>query len=150
MNWSSQESAPLCRWKTDCLAFFMIQLYTKEEESVSLFPRATSQVACLNPTKGWIGHLATAARVKYPAAWQRCKFDTPLLAAGPLIWIGAPKNGAEKRFRRWALFIICFLYYHNCCRLLNTCPPFNLEKSSRKTKQRRWAFRPAFWLDWVT
>ena len=42
---------------------------------------------------------------------QRCKFDTPLPAAGPLIWIGAPKNGAEKRFRRWALFIICFLYY---------------------------------------
>ena len=50
-----------------------------------LFPRATSQVACLNPTKGWIGHLATAARVKYPAALQRCKFDTPLLAAGSLI-----------------------------------------------------------------
>jgi len=47
--------------------------------------RATSQVACLNPTKGWIGHLVTAARVKYPAALQRCKFDTPLLAAGSLI-----------------------------------------------------------------
>ena len=30
-----------------------------------LFPRATSQVACLNPTKGWIGHLAAAARVKF-------------------------------------------------------------------------------------
>jgi len=29
--------------------------------------------------------LATAARVKYPAALQRCKFDTPLLAAGSLI-----------------------------------------------------------------
>ncbi len=27
----------------------------------------------------------TAARVKYPAALQRCKFDTPLLAAGYLI-----------------------------------------------------------------
>ncbi len=27
----------------------------------------------------------TAARVKYPAALQRCKFDTPLLAAGSLI-----------------------------------------------------------------
>ena len=26
--------------------------------------------------------MATAARVKYPAAWQRCKFDTPLLEAG--------------------------------------------------------------------
>ncbi len=55
------------------------------EKLANLFPRATSQVACLNPTKGWIGHLATAARVKYPAALQRCKFDTPLLAAGPLI-----------------------------------------------------------------
>ena len=31
------------------------------------------------------GYLATAARVKYPAALQRCKFDTPLLAAGSLI-----------------------------------------------------------------
>ena len=29
--------------------------------------------------------MATAARVKYPAALQRCKFDTPLLAAGSLI-----------------------------------------------------------------
>ena len=27
-------------------------------------------------------HLATAARVKSPAALQRCKFDAPLLAAG--------------------------------------------------------------------
>ena len=43
-------------------------------------------MACLNPTKGWIGHLATAARVKYPAALQRCKFDTPLLVAGSLIY----------------------------------------------------------------
>ena len=43
-----------------------------------LFPRATSQVAACR-------HLATAARVKYPAALQRCKFDTPLLAAGSLI-----------------------------------------------------------------
>ena len=44
----------------------------------NLFPRATSQVAACR-------HLATAARVKYPAALQRCKFDTPLLAAGSLI-----------------------------------------------------------------
>ncbi|NBI72066.1 hypothetical protein D3Z50_13535 [Clostridiaceae bacterium] len=29
-------------------------------------------------------HLATAARVKYPTALQRCKFDAPLLAAGLL------------------------------------------------------------------
>ncbi len=29
-------------------------------------------------------HLATAARVKYPAALQRYKFDAPLLAAGSL------------------------------------------------------------------
>jgi len=43
-----------------------------------LFPRATSQVAACR-------HMATAARVKYPAALQRCKFDTPLLAAGSLI-----------------------------------------------------------------
>ena len=40
--------------------------------------------------------MATAARVKYPAALQRCKFDTPLLAAGALIgvrrnrWAGPP------------------------------------------------------------
>ena len=34
--------------------------------------------ACLH------AHLATAARVKYPAALQRCKFDAPLLAAGLL------------------------------------------------------------------
>ncbi|ERI65187.1 hypothetical protein HMPREF1548_06876 [Clostridium sp. KLE 1755] len=34
------------------------------------------------------GYLATAARVKYPAALQRCKFDTPLLAAGSLISAG--------------------------------------------------------------
>ncbi|ERI70879.1 hypothetical protein HMPREF1548_01883 [Clostridium sp. KLE 1755] len=33
------------------------------------------------------GYLATAARVKYPAALQRCKFDTPLLAAGSLIGV---------------------------------------------------------------
>ena len=31
------------------------------------------------------GYLATAARVKYPAALQRYKLDTPLLAAGSLI-----------------------------------------------------------------
>ncbi len=46
--------------------------------STLLFPRATSQVACLHV------HLATAARVKYPVALQRCKFDAPLLAAGVL------------------------------------------------------------------
>ncbi len=31
------------------------------------------------------GYLTNAARVKYPAALQRCKLDTPLLAAGSLI-----------------------------------------------------------------
>ena len=46
---------------------------------LTLFPRATSQVAACR-------HLATAARVKYPAALQHCKFDTPLLAAGSLIF----------------------------------------------------------------
>ncbi len=29
--------------------------------------------------------MTNAARVKYPAALQRCKIDTPLLAAGYLI-----------------------------------------------------------------
>ncbi len=37
--------------------------------------------ACLH------AHLATAARVKYPAALQRYKFDAPLLAAGYLTLI---------------------------------------------------------------
>jgi len=32
-------------------------------------------------------HLVTAARVKYHAALLRCRFDTPLLAAGSLIII---------------------------------------------------------------
>ena len=37
-----------------------------------------SQVPCLHE------HLANAARVKYPAALQRCKFDALLLAVGYL------------------------------------------------------------------
>ncbi|ERI67502.1 hypothetical protein HMPREF1548_04743 [Clostridium sp. KLE 1755] len=41
------------------------------------------------------GYLATAARVKYPAALQRCKFDTPLLAAGSLI-CSIKMEGSEK------------------------------------------------------
>ena len=32
-------------------------------------------------------HLATAARVTYPAALQRILFDAPLLAAGLLTWL---------------------------------------------------------------
>ena len=40
--------------------------------------------ACLH------AHLATAARVKYPDALQRCKFDAPLLAAGVLTVRGLP------------------------------------------------------------
>lgn len=28
------------------------------------------------------GHLANAARLKYPTALRHCKFDIPLLAAG--------------------------------------------------------------------
>ena len=47
-------------------------------KALFLFPRATGQVVAFR-------HLATAARVKYPAALQRCKFDTPLLAARFLI-----------------------------------------------------------------
>ncbi len=52
--------------------------YEEVSRQMNLFPRATSQVAACR-------HLATAARVKDPAALQRCKFDTPLLAAGSLI-----------------------------------------------------------------
>ncbi len=47
--------------------------YKKIEERVHflpLFPRATSQATACS-------HLATAARVKYPAALLRCKFDAP-------------------------------------------------------------------------
>jgi len=47
----------------------------------ALFPRATSQVAACR-------HLATAARVKYPAALQRCKFDTPSACCGVFDHIG--------------------------------------------------------------
>ena len=39
-------------------------------------------------------HLATAARVKYPAALQRCKFDVPLLAAG---FLTAAMRDMEKK-----------------------------------------------------
>ena len=46
--------------------------------------------ACLH------AHLATAARVKYPAALQRYKFDAPLLAAGSLTHFTKPKRGAER------------------------------------------------------
>ena len=68
-------------------------------ECIFLFPRATSQVAACR-------HLATAARVKYPAALQRCKFDTPLLAAGSLI----DKNTflLEKEFQQLHNFMIEF------------------------------------------
>ncbi len=78
-----------------------------------LFPRATSQVAACR-------HLATAARVKYPAALQRCKFDTPLLAAGSLICKGlfSLKKGSPRKIfsgRQEYLLIIlsCFkLHFH--------------------------------------
>ncbi len=59
---------------------------------------------CISTCSFFIPASKTAARVKYPAALQRCKFDAPLLAVGSLIWIGAPKNVAEKRFRRQAPF----------------------------------------------
>ena len=41
-----------------------------------LFPRAMSQVPCLHE------HLTNAARVKDPAALQRCKLDTRCLQRG--------------------------------------------------------------------
>ncbi len=46
--------------------------------AVFYFREQRAKRACLH------AHLATAARVKYPAALQRCKFDVPLLAAGYL------------------------------------------------------------------
>ena len=46
------------------------------------------------------GYLATAARVKCPAALQRCKFDGPLLTAGALIIsAGGGLNGEFKEKR---------------------------------------------------
>ena len=60
-------------WNYDAFCYSV-----RKKRVLVLFPRATSQVAACR-------HLATAARVKYPAALQRCKFDTPLLAAGYLI-----------------------------------------------------------------
>ena len=56
-----------------CINCFNIWLY------MDLFPRATSQVAML----AWI--FGDCREGQIPAALQRCKFDTPLLAAGYLI-----------------------------------------------------------------
>ena len=90
------EVSTINRWKHWFFSshiFFEESLRTLQEQSSTvlhlsfpLFPRATSQVAACR-------HLATAARVKYPAALQRCKFDTPLLAAGSLI---PPELSARK------------------------------------------------------
>ena len=62
-----------------------------EELDVYLFPRAMSQVnaidfgPCLHGPKRSVDQI--------PCYLQRCKFDTPLFAAGSLIWRDAP---AEK------------------------------------------------------
>ena len=45
------------------------------------------------------GYLATAARVKYPAALQRYKLDTPLLAAGSLIQLEVPQEKKEQFYQ---------------------------------------------------
>ena len=42
----------------------------------------------------WVAHLATIARVIYPAAWQRYKFDAPLLAAGLLNYVREKKKNS--------------------------------------------------------
>ena len=53
--------------------------------AVFYFREQRAKRACLH------AHLATAARVKYPVALQRCKFDALLLAAGSLtLWY--PEN----------------------------------------------------------
>ena len=64
----------------------MVLLYRTEESFVNrhslaipLFPRATSQVAML----AWI--FGDCREGQIPRCLQRCKFDTPLLAAGSLI-----------------------------------------------------------------
>ncbi len=54
-------------------------IFRGNNDDICLFLRAMSQVPCLHE------HLANAARVKDPTALQRCKLDTPLLAAGSLI-----------------------------------------------------------------
>ena len=51
-----------------------------------VIPRAMSQVPCLHE------HLENVARVKYPAVLQRCRLDTPLLAAGYLIELKISRN----------------------------------------------------------
>ena len=76
------------------------------QERMALFPRATSQVAACR-------HLATAARVKYPAALQRCKFDTPLLAAGSLIH-GERKTDFSGWLPLFFLSVIQAVYRHGC------------------------------------
>lgn len=42
----------------------------------------------------WAAHLVTIARATYPAAWQRCKFDVLLLAAGLLNYVREKKKNS--------------------------------------------------------
>ena len=58
-----------------------LNIHTDNEEECEeiLFPRATSQVAML----AWI--FGDCREGQIPRCLQRCKFDTPLLAAGSLI-----------------------------------------------------------------
>ena len=67
---------------------------------------AFGEVPCLHE------HLADAARVKYPAALQRCKFDTPLLAAGSLIMWGYPSLYIARTDSQtsWTTGIPCSLF----------------------------------------
>ena len=58
-------------------AFGIFRIYS---QLIPLFPRATSQVAML----AWI--FGDCREGQIPRCLQRCKFDTPLLAAGSLIF----------------------------------------------------------------
>ena len=65
---------------TDTEDFFRLSVIAMpKRRSIFDFREQRAKQPCLH------GYLATAARVKYPAALQRCKFDIPLLAAGSLI-----------------------------------------------------------------
>ena len=63
--------------------------------------------------------MATAARVKYPAAWQRCKFDTPLLEAGKA---GCVITGGTMPYRKKGRLkspLLLSLLYASCSIILH-------------------------------
>ena len=59
---------PKARFPCKCQLFPYLE---KADPGLFYFRRQRARRTCLHV------HLATAARVKYPAAWLRCKFDAP-------------------------------------------------------------------------